>query len=163
MTTVLAAESEGDFKIIAELARSIWTAHYTPIIGPDQVEYMLDKFQSEAAIREQIKSGVWYYLLKHQGDFVGYFSYYKQDDHHFLSKLYIFKSVRGKGIGKAALKFLEEQTRGADLNKIRLTVNKYNSNSIAAYEKMGFKNIKAVVQDIGGGYVMDDYVLEKSI
>jgi hypothetical protein len=28
---------------------------------------------------------------------------------------------------------------------------------------MGFINVKAIVQDIGNGYVMDDYVLEKEI
>jgi RimJ/RimL family protein N-acetyltransferase len=49
------------------------------------------------------------------------------------------------------------------LNKIALTVNKNNVNSIKAYEKMGFKNVGSVVQDIGSGYVMDDYKMEKTL
>ena len=28
---------------VAELAEEIWTQHYTPIIGPAQVLYMLEK------------------------------------------------------------------------------------------------------------------------
>jgi hypothetical protein len=47
---------------VAELARDIWTEHYVPIIGRDQVDYMLDRFQSSDAIARQIESGCKYYL-----------------------------------------------------------------------------------------------------
>ena len=43
---------------------------------------------------------------------------------------------------------------------IRLTVNKYNINTIKAYEKWGFKTVDAVVTDIGSGFVMDDFIME---
>ena len=49
------------------------------------------------------------------------------------------------------------------LIKIRLTVNKHNDNSIAAYKKMGFETIDSVKTDIGGGYYMDDFVMELPI
>jgi hypothetical protein len=42
-------------------------------------------------------------------------------------------------------------------------VNKYNSQPIAVYEKLGFRVVAAVVQDIGGGFVMDDYRMEKTL
>ena len=41
---------------VAALARETWTRHYVPIIGVAQVEYMLEKFQSEEAIARQIAS-----------------------------------------------------------------------------------------------------------
>lgn len=44
-----------------------------------------------------------------------------------------------------------------------LTVNKDNAGAIAWYTRKGFKNAGAIVQDIGAGYVMDDYRMEKSI
>ncbi|MEG2601476.1 MAG: GNAT family N-acetyltransferase, partial [Carnobacterium sp.] len=50
-----------------------------------------------------------------------------------------------------------------DLLKIQLTVNKYNDKSIAAYKKMGFVTVKEQVADIGGGYIMDDFVMEYSL
>ena len=46
---------------------------------------------------------------------------------------------------------------------ISLTVNKHNSNSIEAYKKMGFEIIRPMVTDIGSGYVMDDYYMEKKL
>ncbi|MUP44685.1 GNAT family N-acetyltransferase [Gramella sp. BOM4] len=148
---------------VARLAREIWIEHYTAIIGKDQVDYMLGKFQSVPAITEQVSQAVHYYLLKLDGEPVGYLSYRIDDDHLFLSKIYVLKSQRGKGIGKEAMTFLKKQAIRADLQKIQLTVNKYNSKSIHAYEKMGFVNVDSIVQDIGNGFVMDDFVLEKTI
>ncbi len=163
MTEIKLARSEKDHRIIAKLANSIWTEHYTPIIGEAQVAYMLGKFQSVPAIEDQTNQGFSYYLLLHENKPVGYFSYSRKDDSLFLSKIYILNSERGKGIGKAGISFMEDQVRELGLKKIQLTVNKYNANSIKAYEKMGFINIDDIVQDIGQGYVMDDYVLEKII
>jgi RimJ/RimL family protein N-acetyltransferase len=42
-------------------------------------------------------------------------------------------------------------------------VNKNNVNSIKVYEKLGFKKTGPVIQDIGNGFVMDDYKMEKDI
>lgn len=43
---------------------------------------------------------------------------------------------------------------------IKLTVNKYNTNTIKIYEKWGFKTVEAVVTDIGNNFVMDDYIMK---
>lgn len=163
MTTIIPAFTRANFTIITDLASTIWTEHYTPIIGAQQVAYMLEKFQSVPAIQDQVEKGIRYYLIKHQDIYAGYLSFSIEENHLFLSKLYVQKSARGNKIGKAALSFIEEQAKTIGLYKIRLTVNKYNSNAIKAYEKMGFINVEAIVQDIGNGFVMDDYVLEKNI
>ena len=42
-------------------------------------------------------------------------------------------------------------------------VNKNNKDAIEKYIHLGFKQIDFVVPDIGNGYVMDDYVMEKII
>ncbi|PCI32571.1 MAG: GNAT family N-acetyltransferase [Flavobacteriaceae bacterium] len=163
MTTILHAQTNANYKIIANLATIIWTEHYTPIIGEPQVVYMLEKFQSAFAIEDQIENGMLYYLLEYKNTPVGYFSFSKNKEFLFLSKLYILNTARGNGIGSAALSFLEKMAKELHLKKIKLTVNKFNTNSIKAYEKMGFIIIEALIQDIGNGYVMNDYVLEKLI
>ncbi len=43
------------------------------------------------------------------------------------------------------------------------TVNKNNSLAIRAYEKLGFENLGSIVADIGNGFVIDDYRMEKRI
>jgi RimJ/RimL family protein N-acetyltransferase len=163
METIIPVRNKADYNTVVDLANRIWFEHYNPIIGEQQVSYMLEKYQSVLAIEDQLERGVMYYLLIHQNAPVGYFAYSKKKESLFLSKLYVLSSMRGNGIGRAALSFIEAQLKELNLKKIELTVNKFNLSSIKAYEKMGFINIGAIVQDIGNGYVMDDYVLEKSV
>ena len=148
---------------VARLAHEIWNQHFIPIIGKAQVDYMLEKFQSKRAISEQIESGYSYYLLKADSDHVGYMGICPKEDELFLSKLYIRASQRGKGFGREAIGFLEDLARERGLSKITLTVNKNNTDSIKAYEEFGFTNLGVFVQDIGGGFVMDDYKMEKVV
>lgn len=163
MIKISLANKEEDFKQIEALGQVIWLEHYMPIIGIDQVKYMLSKFQSIASIRGQVIEGFEYYTIKIEESLVGYLSIVKKEDSLFLSKLYITKSERGKGIGNKTLDFISSRAKAFKLDKISLTVNKYNSNTIKAYEKMGFKRIDSVIMDIGNGFVMDDFVMVKNI
>lgn len=156
--------NQHQIKIIESLARQIWTEHYTPIIGKDQVEYMLDKYQSEKAITEQISNdGFLYFLMYEDKSPVGYIGIQFKDKDLFLSKLYVEASSRSKGFGKKAVIYLEGVARENNMKRIYLTVNKYNSNTIKAYEKFGFHNAGSIVQDIGNGFIMDDYQMVKII
>lgn len=149
---------------IERLATAIWNEHYTPIIGKAQVDYMLEKFQSIAAMNRQIANeGYAYYSIMRNSELIGYFAVKPEQDALFLSKLYLDKSARGKGYSRQAQQFIEQLARRSGLNKLRLTVNKYNTGSIKAYTALGFETIQEAVFDIGAGYVMDDYVMEKRL
>lgn len=163
MTEIRLANTPSDFKCIEQLADTIWRHHYIPITGIQHVEYMLNKYQSFKAIEDQVKSGYEYYIINYNNIPVGYLSYLKEKKSLFLSKIYVLSNYRGKRLGKTAMQFIEDKARVSNLNRISLTVNRNNSNSIAAYYKMGFVNIGAKIKDIGNGFVMDDYLLEKSI
>ena len=163
MTKINIANTESDFKTIAELSDIIWKEHYTDIIGSRQVDYMLKKYQSVEAIKDQIEGGGLYYLITHQGSTVGYLSYYKKTDCLFLNKIYILKESRGKGIGKKAMHFLETTAEHIGYKTLSLTVNKNNKETIKAYEKMGFMQVRDIVIDIGNNFVMDDYIMEKEL
>lgn len=155
-------ETRADAKLAASLAGKIWTEHYTPIIGPEQVEYMLEKYQSEDRIYEDITEGGYiYHMAFSGGEPAGYCGARLGPGagEVFLSKLYVEKSFRGRGISRMFLGILKELVASNHCNHIRLTVNKHNSNSIRAYDKLGFKVVESVVTDIGNGFVMDDYVM----
>ena len=49
------------------------------------------------------------------------------------------------------------------VSTVKLHVNKYNTNSILAYQKMGFVNVESVVTDIGKGFIMDDYLMKNTL
>ena len=46
--------------------------------------------------------------------------------------------------------------------KLQLTVNR-NNKSLSFYQKLGFKIIGEQNLDIGSGYFMDDYIMEREI
>jgi ribosomal protein S18 acetylase RimI-like enzyme len=80
-----------------------------------------------------------------------------------LSKLYLKRSCRGRGVGRAVLAFIEQEcaTRGG--RELWLTVNKDNADSIAFYQRVGFVIAEAMITYIGNGFVMDDYRMVKRV
>lgn len=146
-------------KKVAAMADEIWHEWFPSIISEGQIDYMVEKFQSVKAISEQLeKENYRYFMIMSGGEFVGYTAVRPDSDGRlFLSKIYVKKEHRGKGIGKAVFGSLKEICRENGLSSIWLTVNKHNDDSIAVYKKCGFKIIGEGVTDIGCGYVMDDY------
>jgi diamine N-acetyltransferase len=162
---IVKVSDENLVSVVEALAHSIWREYFVPLIGSPQVEYMLEKFQSHKAILNQIeKDGFLYYLLEDKnGNQVGYFAVVPRQKELFLSKLYVTAENRGKGFGRCALEFIETLAGNIGLSKITLTVNKNNSDSINAYKKLGFVITHSLVTDIGNGFIMDDYKMEKAI
>lgn len=148
---------------ISGLARAIWTEHYTPIIGAMQVEYMLANIQSADKIFERMESGEEYYMAYLYSRLIGYMAIKAEPDRIFLSKLYIEKDFRGRGIASQFINLVIDKARELGKEFISLTVNKNNLTSISIYKKMGFEIEGELVTDIGGGYVMDDYVMVKRL
>ncbi len=148
-----------DAKRIARLANTIWNEYFTPIIGKPQVDYMLNKFQSEQAIAQQLADGTKYIIACEDGTEVGYSAYKPEPDALFLSKIYVLRERRGRGIGRFMFMHELEYANKEGKKKIYLTVNKHNDDSIAIYRHFGFETEKSIITDIGGGFVMDDYVM----
>ena len=163
MLKITPANSPEHIKTIETLAQKIWNEHYSRILDQEQICYMLDKFQSFDSISEQIQNRYEYYFLEYNDILAGYFSFKREQRFLFISKIYIDSNFQKQGIGRKVIDFCMESAKKANLNKIQLAVNKNNSNAIKAYEKYGFTVIDAVINDIGNGFVMDDYVLEKQI
>lgn len=147
-----------NIKELAELASNIWHEYWPVLLSLEQIDYMVENFQSEKAIADQIENENYeYYFIRSGGENVGYFGLSDKEEYIFLSKLYIYGTYRHRGFGTKAFEKIKSLSKGKN---IRLTVNKQNKNSIATYEKWGFKTIDAVVTDIGNNFVMDDYIME---
>jgi len=148
-------------KTVVALADDIWREHYTAIIGEDQVSYMLKHFQSFDTINTEVQKNVsQYYLIDSDETVVGYVAIKFQKSQLFLSKIYVLSARRNEGIGRKVIKLLRGIASEHALEKISLTVNRNNSHSIAYYKKVGFDITGECCQDIGEGYVMDDFIME---
>lgn len=142
---------------LSAVAYEVWRESYAGIVPREQVEYMLDKFQSPAALMEQIQAGYHYYFLIYNGKISGYAGIRQDPDCLFLSKLYVLADFRERGIASYAVQEIAKMGR-----PIRLTVNRGNQRAISAYKKIGFIAVKEQQADIGDGFVMDDYIMELS-
>ena len=153
-----------DMPRLAELASRVWHEYFPCILTEEQIDFMVEKFQSLPAMTDQVENqGYEYYFLCDGGEPVGYMGIQPQEDKLFLSKLYLTKENRGKGYSSQAFSFLEEYSLKNGKKAIWLTVNKYNDHTIDVYRHRGFQTVRSQVSDIGNGYVMDDYVMEKEI
>lgn len=85
---------------ISNLASVIWHEHFTPIIGIQQVEYMLEKFQSFHALKEQMETGYEYFQIFDNTEFCGYCGIHQEETTLFLSKLYLKKEARNRHLYK---------------------------------------------------------------
>ena len=160
---IIEVKDKHQIEAVVGLADEIWKQHFTPIIGKEQVDYMLAKFQSVPSIKTQLEEGYQYYLFDDENGEFGYTAVQPRDEVLFLSKLYIKKSKRGKGYGRRALEFVESLAASEGKGMVSLTVNRNNTVAIAAYEKTGYEVSGEVVKDIGGGFVMDDYTMCKLV
>lgn len=154
-----------DIDAVVSLARDIWIQHYVPIIGQAQTDYMLATFQSAPAISRQIADGYQYFVATVDDVPVGYFAIVPDQGERraLLSKIYVKQRHRGAGLGKAIVAFVEERCVGMGIQELWLTVNRNNTGSIRFYQHVGFTVSGDVVQDIGHGFVMDDFRMVKAL
>ena len=152
-----------ELKTMTDLAAQIWQEYFTPIIGADQVNYMIEKFQSYDAVTKQLQDGYEYFSLFYCDSLVGYMGVQAGEHSLFLSKLYIQDTARGHGIARAAFDYLVTLCNERGLSTIWLTCNRYNTHTLEVYDHLGFVITEEKVADIGKGFVMDDYILEYNI
>lgn len=147
----------------AETAECIWRECYMHLLSKAQIDYMLAKMQSAEAIAADIADkGYEYYTVLCDGAEMGYMALQPQGDDLFLSKLYLLDVARGKGLGRDCVRYALEKAREKGCKRITLTVNRGNERAVARYKSYGFRVYDTRVTDIGGGFAMDDYFMEKS-
>ncbi|HKW30811.1 MAG TPA: GNAT family N-acetyltransferase [Verrucomicrobiae bacterium] len=155
-----------DLPAIAELAGIIWRACYPDIISHAQIDYMLAQMYALGTLGEEIRSqSVRYDLLLVDGKPAGFASYgpTSKPGAMKLHKLYLLPELHGRRLGSYMLQHIEQEVRMAGARHLTLSVNKRNAQAIAVYRRNGFVIAESVVTDIGGGFVMDDYIMAKSV
>lgn len=157
-----------DIDALAELAGAIWREFWTGRLGRAQTEYMIERFQSRAAIERDMREHAyeyWFVRAADDGRVVGYTGGCAEPEtgRFFISKIYLSAAERGRHFASAIVRFYDELCRERGLSAMYLTVNKGNEFGIRAYEGNGFTTVDAAVTDIGAGFVMDDYIMERPV
>ena len=162
----LAPLTVADMPAVRRLAHAIWHEAYPAIIGRDQIDFMLAARCTDAVLGGSIgASDRWFDVLRVAGEPVGYCSSARlaEDGELKLEQLYLLAAHRGRGLGRLMLEHVERRGRDAGLRGVVLQVNKRNAPAIAFYRAAGFTVRAEAVFDIGGGYVMDDFIMAKPL
>lgn len=154
-----------NFTHIREIAREVWPVAYGAILSHEQLEYMMVMMYSVSALQEQHEKGHQFILAMEDDAPVGFAGYefnYNGNQKTKIHKIYILSNQQGKGTGRILIDYIIEEARKHNQEAVLLNVNK---NNIAQhfYKKLGFTIVEDVVINIGSGYVMDDFIMEKPI
>lgn len=155
---------ESDIEPLGTLARAVWQATYTGVISQAQIDYMLANRYDAALISEQlVDSAHAWRLAWWDAARIGFAHARMEDSSCKLDKLYVHADFQLRGVGRVLLDEIKVFARTRGATAMRLQVNRGNLAAIAAYQRYGFVVREARVFDIGGGFVMDDYVMEASL
>jgi GNAT superfamily N-acetyltransferase len=154
---------ESDLVAVNRLAHIIWPPTFKDILSQDQLQFMLEWMYNIDHLKDQMKNGHLFYLLKSGTEeigFVGLEPNFPELGTLRIHKIYLLPTHQGKGWGKWMMDEVEKVALANDLEKLHLNVNRYNKAS-EFYQKIGFEIITSEDIDIGNGYFMNDFVLTK--
>ncbi len=156
--------SNEDLWQIRELAQIIFPATYDKIVSAEQVNYMMNLFYNPEALRTQQASGQVFLILYFNAKASGYASYTKlnPEGDFRLNKIYLDQQIQGKGLGRFLLNEVLSRVKAEGGRSLRLNVYRFNK-AVGFYRNMGFQLLKEELLDIGGGHILDDFVMEIKI
>jgi diamine N-acetyltransferase len=150
-----------EIPLLRDIAERTWRRCYQAILSPEQMDYMLGRMYAPEVIAQEMESGVIWELAIQDDEPTGFHScaFDPADRALKLSKLYVLPEAQGRGIGRALLARVSRLAETLGARKVWLQVNKNNASAIRAYERAGYLVERAAVFDIGGGFVMDDFIM----
>jgi ribosomal protein S18 acetylase RimI-like enzyme len=155
--------SLNDIELIRTLALRIWPHTYSPILSQAQIQYMLRRMYSHAALKQQMISGHQFILVYNAGVPIGFASYSETDPCIYkLHKIYLLPRQQGRGSGRFVIDQVIREIQPKGALALRLNVNRHNA-ARGFYEKLGFTILGTEDIDIGEGYFMNDYIMEKKL
>ena len=152
--------------IVRDLAYRIWPDTYGAILSKIQLDFMLDKFYNIASLEEQmLEKHQVFLLIEENNQYLGFCAYelnINNSNKTKLHKIYVLPETQGKGVGKQLLEKVEEIAKSEGNSHLILNVNRFNK-ALEFYKYKGFVIVDEVNIEIGHGYLMEDYVMEKNL
>ena len=157
--------SEAEIPVLRALAEKIWRESYATLLTPGQIDYMLAWMYAPETIARELREGIIWEIAWLDGERIGFHSctFEPETRRLKLNKLYLLPEQQGLGFGQQLLERVHALAAQRGAGTVWLQVNKQNTRALRAYERAGYTVERSAVFDIGGGYVMDDFILTRAI
>ena len=165
MEVLISPVTPADIGFVAALARVVWQQTYPGIISQQQIEFMLEQRYDPSRILEELTMpGIWWDQAIVDGELAGFSScLITAAGEMKIDKIYVDPRRQRSGIGARLIDQVSGRALANGCRTLILAVNKSNERAIAAYRKHGFAVREAVCVDIGNGFVMDDFIMARSL
>lgn len=124
------AADEAKIKDCAEQAY----ARYIPLIGRKPAPMLAD-------FRAQIAAGHIHVAVDDGGVFQGFVVFYPEERHMLLENVAVLPDAAGQGIGKALIRFCEDEARRRGLSAVRLYTNEKMIDNLSIYPRLGYAEV----------------------
>ena len=162
----ISSNTDADFKTIRALAEIVWPVTYGTILSKEQLDFMFEMMYSVGSLQEQATNKKHHFIIVYEDTIpLGFASFEfncEQSGKTKVHKIYIVPNLQGKGIGRTLIEYISVEALNNNNDSIYLNVNRYNV-AKTFYERIGLSITKEEDIDIGNGYLMEDYVMEKSL
>lgn len=163
MITVKPANKR-DIPVIKKLADIIWPPTFSSILTTNQIQYMLNWMYSDESLTRQMEDGCVFFLAYMDDQPIGFASWQKVSEKEGkMHKLYVLPKMQGKKAGYTLLQEVIRNSVNQGVSVLKLNVNRFNQQAINFYLRTGFSIEKEEDIDIGDGYYMNDYVMQKPL
>ena len=160
-----------DISLIRSLADGVWQRTYATILSPEQIDYMFDMMYSPSSIAMQMQEKHHHFIIIYRNDTpCAYISIEPLGNARYnFQKIYAISQVHGTGVGRYMIEQAclwvqcQEEARQYEGDiVIELFVNRANP-AVDFYKHMGFDIVGTRDHDIGNGFFMNDYIMERTI
>lgn len=160
---VIRKATSDDIQIIQDLTHAVWPVTYGKILSTQQLKYMLELIYSTTALQNQMQQNHNFLIVEEDKKPIAFADYgLLKDDVYKLHKIYVLPDQQGKSVGKILINHVIDLIKQQRATSLVLNVNRYNK-AKQFYEHLGFKVISEEDIDIGEGYFMNDYIMEKTL
>ncbi len=165
LQTIIPLLQPSELSAIRTIAADVWPKTFRDILSEEQIRYMMNMMYAPDVMEAELGNGYHFDLLTVDGVPAGYVSYsqYSLPETAKLHKIYLLEKYQGLGLGSGMLEHVAVQCRRLGFRFLRLNVNKHNQKALKAYVRNGYQKIESVKIDIGNGFFMDDYVMQKEL
>ncbi|HEV3414030.1 MAG TPA: GNAT family N-acetyltransferase [Puia sp.] len=162
MTKITKAHTTEHFQSMEAFGRWVVPETYAPYFPREWADYLVDAGHTVIALEGQAAEGYRHYRVEVDGVLAGYFALHERADGRMvLTHLYLRPDLRGRGLGREVMEFVDREAVAVGVPAVELVVLRKNAAAVKFYKRHGYEIEREILTPIGPGAELEDYLMTK--